>query len=69
MRHIILHLEISPNVESKKTTQTAGGYNDFTEGLTLTKGESEGKEVSGILMKIIRMVENMKLILLCHSNV
>ena len=30
----------------------------------MTKGEKEGKEVSGILMKIIKMVENMKLILL-----
>lgn len=49
---------------SKKTTQGGGAYNDFTEGLTLTKGESEGKEVSGVLMKIIKMVENMKLILL-----
>ena len=48
----------------KKTTQGGGAYNDFTEGLTLTKGESEGKEVSGVLMKIIKMVKNMKLILL-----
>lgn len=64
--HNITPRDKSYNVESKKTKkgQTAGGYNDFTEGLTLTKGESEGKEVSGILMKIIRMVENMKLILL-----
>ena len=48
----------------KRTTQGGGAYNDFTEGLTLTKGESEGKEVSGVLMKIIKMVQNMKLILL-----
>ena len=41
-----------------------GSYNDFTEGLVLTKSEQDGKEVSGILMKIIKMVDDMKIILL-----
>ena len=49
---------------NKNNKKGGGNYNDFTEGLTLTQGEKDGKEVSGVLMKIIQMVENMKLVLL-----
>uniref|UniRef100_A0A6C0J9F0 Helicase C-terminal domain-containing protein n=1 Tax=viral metagenome TaxID=1070528 RepID=A0A6C0J9F0_9ZZZZ len=49
---------------NKNNKRGGGNYNDFTEGLTLTQGEKDGKEVSGVLMKIIQMVENMKLVLL-----
>lgn len=38
--------------------------NDFTKSLSLTRGEKDGKEVSAILSKIIKMVDNLKLILL-----
>ena len=51
----------------KRAELKGGSYNDFKEGLKLTKSESEGKEVSGILMKIIKMVDNMKIILLSAS--
>ena len=33
-------------------------HNEFTKSLSLTKGEKEGKEVSGVLAKIIKMVDN-----------
>jgi hypothetical protein len=48
-------------VSDKKTKKL---HNEFTKSLSLTKGEKEGKEVSGVLAKIIKMVDNLKLILL-----
>ena len=48
-------------VSDKKTKKL---HNEFTKSLSLTKGENEGKEVSGVLAKIIKMVDNLKLILL-----
>ncbi len=50
--------------KAKTKKMKGGAYNDFTEGLVLTKSEKDGKEVSNILMKIIKNVDNMKLILL-----
>ena len=57
-----------PNINKKKKIikkKLAGGsYNDLSVSLSLTKGEKDGKEVTSILSKIIKMVDDLKLVLL-----
>ena len=55
-----------PNLTKKKIIKkkVGGSYNDISVNLSLTKGEKDGKEVTNILSKIIKMVDDLKIILL-----
>ena len=48
----------------KRKAMKGGSYNNLSTQLSLTKGEKDGKEVTRILSKIIKMVDDLKLILL-----